>query len=121
MVDIVYAMGAGGAAQKQAGAGDTLVLMIALFAIFYFLLIRPQQKERKKRQEMINSLRKGDRIITSGGICGRITAVGDTKITLEISDKVRIKVLRGNIAALDQSAPKPPETKSDKAESKKPK
>ena len=112
-------MGTGGGAQKQAGAGDTLILMVALFAIFYFLLIRPQQKERKQRQEMINSLKKGDRIVTTGGLCGRITAVGDTRITLEISDKVRVKVLRGNIAALDQPTPKTPAAKSDKADSKK--
>lgn len=112
-------MGTVGAAQKQAGASDTLILMVALFAIFYFLLIRPQQKERKKRQEMISSLKKGDRIITTGGLCGRITAEDNTKVTLEISDKVRVKVLRSSIASLDQPAPKAPAAKDDKADSKK--
>ncbi|MBW1840580.1 MAG: preprotein translocase subunit YajC [Deltaproteobacteria bacterium] len=112
-------MGTGGGAQKQAGGYDTIILMVALFAIFYFLLIRPQQKEKKQRQEMINSLKKGDRIITTGGLCGRITAVGDARITLEISDKVRVKVLRGNVAALDQPATKTPSVKNDKADTKK--
>lgn len=119
MIDIVYAMGTGGAAQKQAGASDTLILMVALFAIFYFLLIRPQQKERKKRQEMINSLKKGDRIITTGGLCGRITAADNAKVTLEISDKVRVRVLRSSIASLDQPAPKTPAAKDDKTDPKK--
>jgi preprotein translocase subunit YajC len=74
--------------------------IIILFAIFYFLLIRPQQKKAKEHREMISNLKKGNRIITSGGIFGTITSIDDTSIGLEIAEKVKIKVSRGNVAAL---------------------
>jgi len=78
-----------------------------MFAIFYFLLIRPQQKKAKQHQEMIKDLKKGDPVITSGGIHGRITAMDDGTITIEIADRVRVKVSRGNIAALNRPAKQP--------------
>jgi len=81
-----------------------------MFAIFYFLLIRPQQKKAKEHREMVNNLKKGDRVITSGGIHGRITSLDEGTVTVEIADKVKIKVLRGNISVLnqggDQNVPK---------------
>lgn len=96
MISTAYA--AGGAAQ---GAGTANILMIvAMFAIFYFLLIRPQQKKAKEHREMINSLKKGMRVITSGGIFGTIIGMDDTTVKLEIADKVTIKVIRANVAAL---------------------
>ncbi len=102
MFNVAYAMGTGGAT-GGAGSGGGLtafVPLILMFAIFYFLLIRPQQKKAKEHQNMINSVKKGDRVITSGGIHGRITAVDDTTITLEVADKVRIKVSRSNIGTI---------------------
>jgi preprotein translocase subunit YajC len=94
-------MGTGGAGGAADGGGFTaFVPLILMFAIFYFLLIRPQQKKAKEHQAMINALKKGDRVITSGGIHGRITSVDDTTITLEIAEKVKIKVSRGNIGAV---------------------
>jgi len=101
-------MGTGGAPGGAAGGGGftAFVPLILMFAIFYFLLIRPQQKKAKQHQEMINAVKKGDRVITSGGIHGRITAVDDTTITLEIADKIKIKVSRGNVGAVNPgSAP----------------
>ncbi|MBI4619962.1 MAG: preprotein translocase subunit YajC [Desulfobacterales bacterium] len=86
---------AGGA--KGMGAFIPLILM---FVIFYFLLIRPQQKRAKEHKEVLKNLRKGDTVVTSGGIHGRITGLTDTIATLEIADKVRIKVSRGQIAGL---------------------
>ncbi|RJP58493.1 MAG: preprotein translocase subunit YajC [Deltaproteobacteria bacterium] len=86
---------AGGA--KGMGAFIPLILM---FVIFYFLLIRPQQKRAKQHREVLKNLRKGDTVVTSGGIHGRITGLTDTIVTLEIADKVRIKVSRGQIAGL---------------------
>jgi len=78
-----------------------------MFAIFYFLLIRPQQKKQKAHRQLLGDLKKGDRVITSGGLYGRITGLTDTVVTLEISEKVRVKVGRGNIAGLTRSdAPK---------------
>ncbi|MBZ0220766.1 MAG: preprotein translocase subunit YajC [Candidatus Methylomirabilis sp.] len=66
--------------------------LIILFVIFYFLLIRPQQKRAKEHKQMISALQKGDSVITSGGIHGRITAVNEDTVTVEVSEGVRIKV-----------------------------
>ena len=99
MIDIVYAMGVGGGAEGQSGGGlGAFIPLILMFVIFYFLLIRPQQKKQKQHREMISNLKKGDRVVTSGGLHGRITGLGDTVVTLEISEKVRVKVARGNVA-----------------------
>jgi len=74
--------------------------LIAFFAIFYFLIIRPQSKRAKQQQQLISSLKKGDEIITTSGIYGIITGLTDTVATLEISSNVKIKLLRSNIAGL---------------------
>jgi preprotein translocase subunit YajC len=111
-------MGQGGAEGAQGAGGFTgFIPLILMFVIFYFLLIRPQQKKSKEHREMVANLRKGDRVVTSGGIYGRITGIEESKVTLEISEKVRIKVVRGNIAALDQPRPQPP-SKIEKEEAK---
>lgn len=97
MISTAYASGAA----APAGAGPANIIMIvAMFAIFYFLLIRPQQKKAKQHKEMIDSLKKGMRVITSGGIFGTIVSLDDNSVGLEIAEKVKIKVIRGNIAAL---------------------
>jgi len=97
-------MGQGGAGgQSQFSAFIPIILM---FVIFYFLLIRPQQKKQKEHREMVNNLKKDDRVVTSGGIYGRITGVDDQTVTVEIADKVRIKVARGNISVLVQNTSK---------------
>jgi preprotein translocase subunit YajC len=75
-----------------------------MFVIFYFLLIRPQQKKTKEHRQMVANLKKGDRIVTSGGIHGRITGMDDVTLTVEIADKVRVKVARGNVSALAKAA-----------------
>lgn len=75
-------------------------MMVAFIAIFYFLLIRPQQKKAKDHQAMVAKLSTGDEVVTSGGILGRVTDVGDTFITLEIADGVRIKVQKGQVSSL---------------------
>jgi preprotein translocase subunit YajC len=116
LIDIAYAMGqiggAGGAA-GQGGGFAAFVPIVLMFVIFYFLLIRPQQKKAKTHQEMINNLKKGDRVITSGGIYGLITSLDESNATLEIAEKVRIKVTRGSIAGLHIEAPAP-SSKNDK-------
>jgi len=75
-------------------------MILFLFVIFYFLLIRPQQKKTKGHRAMISALKKGDRVVTGGGIHGRITALDDTVVSVEVADEVNIKVNRGNIATL---------------------
>jgi preprotein translocase subunit YajC len=87
-----------------------------MFVIFYFLLIRPQQKKSKDHREMIKNLRKGDRIMTGGGIHGRITGMGETTLTVEIADRVRVKVNRGNITSMVQPTSQAQTQKSDKTD-----
>jgi preprotein translocase subunit YajC len=93
-------------AWAQAGAPSSsgqlapLLMMVVFIAIFYFLLIRPQQKKAKDHQSMLSKLSVGDEVVTSGGILGRITDVGDTFVTLEIADSVRIKVQKGQVTSL---------------------
>ena len=100
MISTAYAMGQAGGQGGQAGGLAGFLPLIILFAIFYFLLIRPQQKKAKEHREMISNLKKGNRVITSGGIYGTIQSLDDTTVGLEIAEKVKIKVTRGNIAAL---------------------
>ena len=98
---IAYAMGQGGQAAGEGAGGllqGPLPMLVIMFVIFYFLLIRPQQKKQKEHREMISNLNKGDRIITSGGLHGRITGLDETTLTVEIADKVRVNVLApGNV------------------------
>ncbi|MBN1382870.1 MAG: preprotein translocase subunit YajC [Deltaproteobacteria bacterium] len=98
-------MGGGGA---PGGGGDLsfIIMMAALFAIFYFLLIRPQQKKQKEVKAMLASLGHGDQVLTTGGIQGKITALTDTVVTLEIAEKVKVKVGREFITAVIQKAAK---------------
>ena len=103
MFDIAYALGAGGGGEG-AGGFTGFIPLILMFVIFYFLLIRPQQKKTKEHRQMISNLKKGDRIVTSGGIHGRITGMDESTITVEIADKVRVKVVRGNVSNLSQPA-----------------
>ena len=119
MSGIAYAMGTGGAA-AQGGAGGFagLVPLILMFVIFYFLLIRPQQKKTKEHREMIGNLKKGDRVVTAGGLHGRITGVSETTLTVEIAEKVRVKVNRASVSGLAQAAPAVQPTKKSKSDDK---
>jgi preprotein translocase subunit YajC len=90
-------------AQDAAGGGsDALLQMlpfIAIFAIMYFLIIRPQQKRIKQHQEMVGALQRGDTVVTAGGLIGKVTKiVDDSELMVEISDGVKIKVVRHTIA-----------------------
>ncbi|MBI5826144.1 MAG: preprotein translocase subunit YajC [Deltaproteobacteria bacterium] len=70
-----------------------------LFIVFYFLLIRPQQKKAKEQKEMISNLQKGDNIISSSGIFGRITSVNEDSVTVEIAENVRVKMVKDAVAS----------------------
>lgn len=96
-----------------------LLPIILMLGVMWFFLIRPQQKKQKEHREMINNLKKGDRIITSGGLYGRITGLTDSTLTLEIADKVRVKVGRAHIGGLAQTAAQTTDQTKEKSEPKK--
>jgi preprotein translocase subunit YajC len=97
VVNMAYAQGAAGA---EAGSPmlSFVVPMIFMVVIFYFLLIRPQQKKAKEHKALLDNLKEGDQIITSGGIIGTIITIDDQLVSIEIADRVRIKMARPYIA-----------------------
>ena len=91
-----YAQAAGGGA---AGAFGSFVPLILIFAIMYFLLIRPQQKKMKEHRAMVEALRRGDRVVTQGGVIGKVSKVkDDAEVEVEIAEGVRVTVVRSTIA-----------------------
>lgn len=89
------------AAGEAAGSGiASLIPLILIIVIFYFLLIRPQQKRLKAHQAMINELKKGDKVITSGGILGTVQDVKEDTVRIDIADNVRVTVKRDTITSL---------------------
>lgn len=104
---IAFAMGTGGQGATDEGTSNffmTMFPLILIFVIFYFLLIRPQMKRQKQHREMIENLKKGDKVTTSGGIYGTIETLSPTTVTLRIADNVKIKVTRSSIAAVRSRA-----------------
>lgn len=103
----------------QAAGGDPkgmLIMVAALAAIMYFVMIRPQTKQMKAHRELIAGLKKGDEVITQGGLLGKIHLVSERTLTLEIASGVRIRVLKTSIAAkgaVADDAAKPEETKKE--------
>jgi preprotein translocase subunit YajC len=97
-----WAMAPGG----EGGAGGLagFLPLIIIFVIFYFLLIRPQQRKQKDQQAMIGSLKKGDKVVTTGGIYGLIEQVGEKTITLKISENVKVKFGKGYVASVRSTA-----------------
>ena len=98
-------------AAAPAGGGGfdiiSLVPLILIFVVFYFLLIRPQQKQASKQRDFIKNLKVGDRVVAAGGIHGEVKGLTDTTITLEIADKVRVKVTRSAVSGSSQDAAVP--------------
>ncbi|MHB8138858.1 MAG: preprotein translocase subunit YajC [Smithellaceae bacterium] len=117
MISTAYAMGGNPGAAGAQGAGgfgdwSFMIMMVVIFGIFYFLMIRPQQKKQKELKAMLDNLAYGDAVMTTGGIHGKVTGLTDAIVTLEIADKVRIKVARSAIGAVLQKTGSPaPATK----------
>jgi len=93
MIDVAYAADAAAGAPQQGGIMSLLPLAL-IFIVFYFLLIRPQQKKAKEHAQFLGALEKGQLVVTSGGIQGKVTGLTDKVVTLEVADNVRIKVSR---------------------------
>jgi preprotein translocase subunit YajC len=96
LISDAWAQGAPGAT----GQIMPLAMMVLFVGVFYFLLIRPQQKKAREHQALVSKLAAGDEVVTNGGMLGRVTDVGDTFVTLEIADGVRVKIQRFQIAQL---------------------
>ena len=106
MLGLAFAMGtppggAGGAGGLQGTLGS-IVPLIFMFAIFYFLLIRPQQKKAKEHKALLEALKKGDKVVTAGGMHGKVTALDDKVVTLEIANGVNVKFNKGFIANVER-------------------
>jgi preprotein translocase subunit YajC len=89
-----------GGAQTQGDPIMSLLPLIVLFVIFYFLLIRPQAKRAKEHKKMVQSLAKGDEVATNGGVLGTIVEVGENFLVLEVADGVQVKLQRSAVATL---------------------
>jgi len=104
MFGLAFAMGGapGGAAGPAGGmaAFQQVIPLVFMFAIFYFLLIRPQQKKAKEHKALLEAIKKGDNVITAGGMHGKVNSVDDSIVTLEIATGVNIKITKSYIAVV---------------------
>src|SRR5690242_8871281 len=91
------------AAAPQGGGLSMIIMMVVLFGLMYFMMIRPQMKRQKEHRAMVSALAKGDEVVTNGGLAGRVEEVGETFITIEIAPNVKVKLQKG---AVSQVLPK---------------
>lgn len=126
MFDIAYASTTG-TTGAGTGMGSTIMMIVLMIAIFYFLMIRPENKRKKQAEEMRNSLKKDDWLTTIGGVYGRVVSITDRTVVIETSeDRVRVEFLKsaiGQVGTLDEQAaaqqrPAKKDKKADKAEEK---
>ena len=126
MFDIAYASTTG-TTGAGTGMGSTIMMIVLMIAIFYFLMIRPENKRKKQAEEMRNSLKKGDWLTTIGGVYGRVVSITDRTVVIETSeDRVRVEFLKsaiGQVGTLDEQAaaqqrPAKKDKRADKAEEK---
>ena len=110
-------------AYAQAGAAAepnllvTFLPLIAIFAIFYFLMIRPQQRKMKLHREMVANLRRGDKVVTAGGFIGTVAKVHDDELEVEIAKDVKVRVVRGTISeVVNKSQPRGDKTTAKREE-----
>jgi preprotein translocase subunit YajC len=113
-ISTAWAQGGGAAG---GGLFEAIIPLVLIFAVFYFLLIRPQQKKVKMHREMLGNVRRGDRVITGGGIFGTVTkVVNDNELVVQIAEAVKVRIARGTIAeVVSKTEPARPE-KAEKAE-----
>jgi len=104
MVDLAYAMGPSPAGGGSGGIMSVLPLMIGMFAIMYFLIIRPQQKQRKDREALLAAVKKGDRVVTSSGIFGTVVGLSEHTVTLKVAEQVKLEFERSAIGRIVPAA-----------------
>ncbi len=100
MVDFFITNAYAQAASPQQGGGSFLVMMVIFFVIFYFMLMRPQMKQAKEHKKLIDNLSKGDEVVISGGLLGRITLIDENFIVLEIASQTEVKIQKQSVTSL---------------------
>ncbi len=96
-----------GLVADQAAGGSFMALLfpiLLMFIVIYFLMIRPQQKEVRRHQDLVANLKKGDEVVTKGGIIGKVSGVHEQTVSIEVSRDVKLKVLKGHVAGLYNEA-----------------
>ena len=107
LITPAYAQAAGAATQENTLL--TFLPMVAIFVVFYFLLIRPQQKKMKEHKKMVEELKKGDEIVTAGGIYGTVEGVTPETLTVKIAEGTKVKITRSSVAAVVTEKERPKE------------
>jgi preprotein translocase subunit YajC len=103
MLELIIAMAPGGEGGEGAFTGTLIMFMLIIF-IFYFLIIRPQQKRQKERQALLDAVKKGDKVVTVGGMHGEIVGIDDKTILLKVADNVKLKFDRSSVNSIIKSA-----------------
>jgi preprotein translocase subunit YajC len=98
-------------AQQNPFNPSTLIFLALIFVVFYFMMIRPQQKRAKEREKMLNSIKKGDKVITSSGIHGKVVSTDEKTLLVDVGDNVRLKFERSAIGTITREAAGEEETK----------
>ena len=96
----LFAMAPAQGGGPQSGLVSTLIMFGLIIAIFYFLILRPQQKRQKERQQLLNALKKGDRVLTAGGMYGTIAGLDEKTALIQVADGVKMKFERGSITSI---------------------
>ena len=104
MVDVAYAMGQSPCGGGAGSVATQLVFFAAIFAIFYFLLIRPQQKQKRERGALLSAVKKGDRVVTTSGMHGTVVGLDEHTVTLKVSDQVKLQFDRSAIGRIVPAA-----------------
>jgi preprotein translocase subunit YajC len=104
MIDFAYAMAPSPGGGNGGGIMSVLPLMIGMFAIMYFLIIRPQQKQRRERENLLRAIKKGDRVVTTGGLYGTVVGLSEHTVTLKVADQVKLDFERGAIGRIVPAA-----------------
>lgn len=111
-LSIAHAQAAAPAATPQPSTFEMLVPFLVIFGVFYFMILRPQNKRQKDHQGFLKDLKRGDEVITASGILGRIEGITEQFVTLEVADGVRLKMLRSQVAGSQKNMQSTTEGKS---------
>jgi preprotein translocase subunit YajC len=104
VINYLLAMAPQGGESGGGGMFSTLIFFALIFVIFYFMILRPQQKRSKERQKMLDSLKKGDKVVTSGGMHGKIVNVDEKTVLLDVGDNFKLKFDRSGINVVTREA-----------------